>query len=84
MGIIETLLDCNKIFSHGWVYILLLVHMQSISQGAMLASVTLFSITELQNIGIMLRTKSIFALLVLIAITTISVINLGVKSSSEG
>lgn len=83
IGLTQALFTSWGLFKHYWIAakfflavgctILLLVHMQSISKGAMLASMTLFSITELQDIGIMLRTKSILALLVLLAITTISV-----------
>lgn len=83
IGLTQALFTPWGLFKHYWIAakfflavgctILLLLHMQSISQGAMLASAISFSTTELQDIGIMLRTKSILALLVLLAITTISV-----------
>jgi len=83
IGLTQALFTPWGLFKHYWIAtkffltvgctILLLVHLQAISRGAMLASTTLFSITELQDIGIMLRTKSILALLVLLTITTISV-----------
>ena len=82
-GLVQALFTPWGLFKHYWVAakfflavgctILLLLHMQTIRQGAKLASATSFSTIELQNIGIMLRTKSVLALLVLLVITTISV-----------
>ena len=82
-GLTQALFTQWGLFKHYWIAvkffltvgctILLLLHMQSISQGTLLATATKFSDTELRDVGTMLLSKSAPALLVLFAIILISV-----------